>query len=117
MRRRVAAVIALVLALSPLPVVAQQGPDIGYKENIALKVGQSVVIYGFRGDCGKLPNRREISVPATKTSKIAFGRDGWRLSKRCGGKTPAVELVFTATAVGREAIKIQGDDIRIRVSQ
>lgn len=99
-----------------VPTVAgAQGREIAWQRQAELKVGQSMVVYGYRGDCGQRPDPAQVRVPATKTGTFSFGKMGVRQSNRCGGTTPAIELVFTATAPGRETIKVQGDEIRIRV--
>ena len=97
------------------PVVALDGPEIPWVRDVSLNVGESQVIYGYRGDCGQAPVLSSVRVPATKTGKISFGKKGWRNSNSCGGETPAMQLVFTATQKGREQIKIQGDTIKINV--
>lgn len=97
------------------PLAAQSGPDIKFREKVTLSVGESVVIYGYRGDCGALPAAGDIDLPSPKTGTLSTGRDGFRQSKRCNGKTPAVEIIFTATTPGREKFEIQGDGISVRV--
>ena len=103
----------LVLAL-PTGAFAQ-GAEISWRKDVNLKVGESMVVYGYRGDCGQRPDLSQVRVPATRTGQFSFGQMGVRQSNRCGGTTPAIELVFTATAPGRETVKVQGDEIRIRV--
>ena len=104
MKQTAIAAICAIFTLSATSLMAQQGPKIGFEKNVSLNVGQSLVIYGYRGECGSLPSRNAVQVPATKTGKITFGRDGWRISKKCGGATPAVELVFTAVSPGRGSV-------------
>lgn len=93
------------------------GPEIKWQRQVDLRVGQSVVVYGYRGDCGAYPGNGEIRVPATRTGNFTLGRKGWRNSGNCNGPTPAVELVFNATQPGRETVEIQGDPVQIRVSR
>jgi len=92
------------------------GPEIKWQRSVNLAVGQSTVVYGYRGDCGRLPKSGAIRLPSAKTGHFTLGRKGWRHSGRCKGPTPAVELVFKATTPGRETIRIQGDPVRINVA-
>ncbi|AZL57804.1 hypothetical protein EI545_02475 [Tabrizicola piscis] len=102
-------------ALSAMPIAALADTEIDYRERVTLKVGQSVVVYGFRGDCGKLPTSDQIDLPVLKTGKLSVGKPGKRVSKRCNGMTPAVQIIFTAETEGREKFELQGDDISVRV--
>lgn len=97
------------------PLAAQQGTEIKYRERVTLGTGQSVVVYGIRGDCGKLPTAAQIKLPKLKTGTLSVGKEGFRKSKRCNGNTPAVEVIFTATAPGRETFELQGDSVSVRV--
>ena len=103
------------LALLAAPLAAQSGKEIKFRDKVTLSVGESVVIYGYRGECGALPADGDIELPSPKTGTLTTGKDGFRESKRCKGKTPAVEIIFTATTPGREKIEIQGDGISVRV--
>lgn len=103
------------LLLAPAPLAAQSGPEIKDRERVTLDVGESVVIYGYRGDCGALPTAGQVELPVLKTGTLSTGRNGKRNSKRCNGMTPAVEIIFTATTPGREVFELQGDDISVRV--
>jgi hypothetical protein len=104
---------ALVLCCLPLSALAEN--NIPYEERLTLEVGQSAVIYGHRGDCGQLPTADQIELPALKTGTLSVGEDGQRRSRSCGGLTPAVEIIFTATTPGRERFEIDGDDFSVRV--
>jgi len=97
------------------PLAAQSEGEIKYRERVTVEVGQSVVVYGYRGDCGQLPTAGQVELPTLKTGKLSTGKAGIRTSKRCKGKTPAVEVIFTATTPGRETFELQGDDISVRV--
>jgi len=109
---------ALLLAgISGEATAQTSGPQIKWQREVNLTVGQSMVVYGFRGDCGSYPASNSIRVPATSTGNFTLGRKGWRNSGNCNGPTPAVELIFNATSPGRETVRIQGDPVRIRVSQ
>jgi hypothetical protein len=105
---------ALALGLSAIAFAAQ-AKDIPYREKVTLEVGQSVVIYGHRGECGQLPTAAEIDLPALTTGTLSVGNAGQRKSKSCKGITPAVEIIFTATSPGREKFEIDGDDFSVRV--
>ncbi len=94
---------------------ADTANDIPHQKSLTLQVGQSAVIYGYRGDCGALPGPGDVKVPALKTGKLSIGKPGQRNSRKCGGVTPAVEIIFTATAPGNDSFKLQGDPIRIKV--
>ena len=111
-RLTLAAALAL---LCPAPLAAQSLPEIDYRERVTLNVGESVVVYGYRGDCGELPTPDQIKLPTLKTGTLSTGNPGQRMSNRCGGRTPAVEVIFTATTPGRERFELQGDDISVRV--
>jgi hypothetical protein len=54
--------------------------------------------------------KSEVKAKTYKTGKISFGKLGARNIKHCGGKTPAMEVIFTATAPGGEAMVLDGDD-------
>jgi hypothetical protein len=102
----------VVLATASL---ADTANDIPHQKSLTLQVGQSAVIYGYRGDCGALPRPGDVKVPALKTGKLSIGKPGQRNSRKCRGVTPAVEIIFTATAQGSDSFKLQGDPIRIKV--
>jgi hypothetical protein len=106
--------LACILLLAATPLAAQE-VEIKYRERVTLNVGESVVIHGYRGECGALPAPAEIKLPALKTGTLSIGREGVRNSNRCDGKTPAVEIIFTATTPGRETFEVQGDDVTVRV--
>ncbi len=100
------------LALA-LPAFAQATID--YEKRVTLKVGQSAVIYGYRGDCGKAPAAGQVELPATNTGTLSLGKLGMTNSNNCGGRTPAVEIIFTATTPGRETFELNGDQVSVRV--
>jgi hypothetical protein len=103
-----------VLIVLSLPFAAQ-AEDIPFVGKINLDVGQSIVIYGHRGECGALPTDADIDLPTLETGTLSIGKAGQRKSKKCNGMTPAVEIIFTATAPGREKFEIDGDDFTARV--
>ncbi len=107
------ATVALLALAAPL--AAQSTKEIKYRERVTLDLGESVVVYGYRGDCGALPTSGQVELPQLKTGTLSTGKDGIRKSKRCNGMTPAVEVIFTATTPGRETFELQGDEISVRV--
>ncbi|MEL6522725.1 MAG: hypothetical protein AAFQ66_17285 [Pseudomonadota bacterium] len=77
---------------------------------VKMKVGQSKVIWGWRGECGKRPNGVDRSrTRATKLGVLSNGKWGVFKSRTCGGWTPAVEIIFTARKKGSEIITTQFD--------
>ncbi len=106
---------AAVLAVAAVPLSAQSSKRIDYQKSVTVSVGQSVVVHGIRGDCGKLPAKGDITLPALTTGKLSVGAAGIRRSNSCGGDTPAVQVIFTATTPGREKFEVQGDPISVRV--
>ncbi|MEM1351386.1 MAG: hypothetical protein AAGF27_03530 [Pseudomonadota bacterium] len=84
---------------------------------VSMKVGQSKVIWGWRGECGKRPDGVDPNrTRATELGVLSNGKWGVVKSRACGGWTPAVEIVFTAKKKGREVITTQFDqEIRIIV--
>lgn len=105
--------LGMAFALTALPAIAQSTID--YVERVNLKVGQSAIIYGYRGDCGKKPTASQVALPATNTGTLSLGKIGVTNSNRCGGRTPAFEIIFTATKPGRESFELNGDKISVRV--
>jgi hypothetical protein len=108
--------VALALCTTALPALADTSNQIAYRESLTLKVGEAAVVYGYRGDCGALPVAGQVRVPALKTGALSIGKPGVRESRRCNGITPAYEIIFTATAPGRESFELQGDRIRVVVT-
>ena len=107
---------ALTLAAGAgMPAFAETGPKIEYQSKVTLKVGESVIVHGIRGDCGKAPAKSALKVPASKTGKFSIGKLGWRESGKCNGATPAVQVIFTAVTPGKETVKVEGDAIKITV--
>ena len=75
---------------------------------VKMKVGQSKVVWGWRGECGKRPGNVDRNrTRATKLGVLSNGRWGVTKSRACGGWTPAVEIVYTAKKKGRETITTQ----------
>ena len=84
--------------------------------SVELKVGQSMVVNGYRGECGKRPTN--VDPKRTRTTKrgvLSNGKWGVVKSRTCGGWTPAVEIIFTAQTKGRETIEVAGTKIKVVV--
>jgi len=117
--------ISLVIAaaavfLSATAAFADNSNKVPYRKNVSVKVGQSIVIHGLRGECGMLPKESAVTAMEKryrdiKVGKITAGKKGVRNSASCGGRTPVVEAIFTAQQKGRVKIDLFGDIISIRV--
>lgn len=106
----------IVSLLAALPAFAGDADNpIAGKSKVTMNVGQSAVIWGWRGECGKRPkgiNRNRTR--ATKLGVLSIGKRGVFRSRACDGFTPAVEIVFTAKKKGSEVITTQFDQ-KIRI--
>lgn len=110
---RIILVLGVMAANSAL---ADTDNQIPLHRSIELTVGQSMVVHGFRGECGKRPQNVDPDrTRATKLGVLSNGKWGVTNSRRCGGWTPAVEIIFTANKKGRETIEVAGESIRVRV--
>ncbi|PTX55702.1 hypothetical protein C8N43_0342 [Litoreibacter ponti] len=101
--------IASLLAAAPAFAADSDNPIKGMSE-VSMKVGQSKVIWGWRGECGKRP--KGVDPNRTRATKLGVLRNGkWGVfkSRSCGGWTPASEVIFTAKKKGREVIRTQFD--------
>jgi hypothetical protein len=84
--------------------------------DVELKVGQSIVVNGYRGECGDRPKNVDPKrTRKTKLGVLSNGKWGVTKSKTCGGWTPAVEVIFTAKKKGRERIEVAGVKIKVAV--
>ena len=109
--KRFLSAVALTIGLSPALAFAQAAiPNLN---DFRVTVGQSVVFYGFVGECGVAPTR--VQLPRLRTGTLSVGRVGQRNSRRCGGMTTAVEIIFTATQTGTEGFRINEDRFIARV--
>ena len=102
------------------PVASYEGVVAEYVRNVSLKVGESAIIHGARGDeCGPAPSWdvAEDMLPELVTGTLTDGGVGTRNSRQCGGRVPARAILFTATTAGTEQTSLYGDDIVIRVSR
>jgi hypothetical protein len=98
------------------PVSADPNNIIPAFKSIDVKVGQSVVVRGYRGECGKRPvNVDPNRTRDTKLGVLSNGKWGVTKSDRCGGLTPAIEIIFSAKKAGRETVKIAGERVKIKV--
>jgi len=109
--------LAIGTALATLPGPATAEGSIPFVDKLTLRVGESAVIHGIRGDCGKLPAKSQLKPRKLKIGTLTIGREGTRSSRRCGGLTPAVEVIFTATAPGKETFTVEGDRMRVTVTE
>lgn len=101
------------------PVASYEGITAEYVRNVSIRVGESTIIHGARGnDCGPAPTWEEATplLPTLVTGRLSDGGVGTRYSRQCGGRTPARAVLFTATSEGAEQINLYGDDIVIRVT-
>lgn len=104
-----AILMATLLAVSPAFAGDADNPIKGQSE-VSMKVGQSKVIWGWRGECGKRPTGVDRKrTRQTKLGVLSNGKWGVVRSRNCGGMTPAVEIIFTAQKKGRETITTQFD--------
>jgi len=86
------------------------------RKEVVVEVGQAMIVNGFRGECGKRPaNVDPKRTRATKLGTLSVGKWGMKNSGRCGGLTPAIEVIFTAIKKGRETIEVNGDKISVTV--
>ena len=89
---------------------------IPYNKEVTVKVGESVILTGWRGECGARPkNVDRKRTRATKLGVLSNGKWGVTKSRKCGGWTPAVEIIFTAKKKGRETVKTAGDTFSVTV--
>lgn len=108
-------ILALIFSLGSVA-YADPNNKIPTHRSVKLEIGQSVVVNGYRGDCGKRPpNVDPNRTRNTKLGTLSNGKWGVTKSRTCGGWTPAVEVIFTAKKKGRETIEVAGTKIKIAV--
>lgn len=108
--------IILVCAMFGTVVHADPNNKIPTHRSVELKVGQSVVVNGYRGKCGKRPTNVDPQrTRDTKFGVLSNGKWGVTKSRTCGGWTPAIEVIFTGKKKGRETIEVAGIKIKIAV--
>lgn len=103
-----------------LPVIDMTGQRVYWRELSEVKIGESVVIHAKRGRCGEQPPLWEETfeyLPELATGIWSDGGVGYRVSRSCGGATPARAVVFTATRPGEERFMLYEDQITIRVAE
>lgn len=97
---------------------ASRLPLIVWRPHVSLVVGESLVIHGERGDCGKPPPDWEYVLTRLPISRIGSFSDGGvvrRNSNFCRGETPARAVTFTAEKAGVEELLVLGDVMRVTV--
>lgn len=99
--------------------VDMTGQQIYYREIANLRVGESIVLHGKRGPtCGEQPPEWPDVLkylPEPNTGVWSDGGVGFRVSRACGGPTPARAVVFTATQTGVDSFRLYDDPISITV--
>ena len=116
----------LLVAITPIYMTGcsllQQDPDIEYIKplsEVALSVGESAIVDGAIGLCGRKPRSwSEIShtLPKPQTGFFSNGGFGFLESKRCAGATPVLAVKFTATKPGTENISVFGRPVTIVIN-
>ncbi len=102
------------------PVASYEGVVAEYVRHVSVKVGESSIIHGARGnECDEAPTweSAKLLLPELVTGTLTDGGVGTRQSRQCGGRVAARAILFTATRPGTEQISLYGDDIVIRVSE
>lgn len=98
----------------------EKPPLIVLRPHVSLMVGESLVIHGERGDCGKPPPDWEYVLTRLPISRIGSFSDGGlvrRNSNFCRGETPARAVTFTAHKSGVEELLVLGDVMRVTVAE
>lgn len=98
----------------------QKPPLIVWRPHVSLMVGESLIIHGDRGDCGKPPPDWEYVLTRLPISRIGDFSDGGvvrRNSNFCKGETPARAVTFTARKSGVEELLVLGDVMRVSVAE
>lgn len=92
-----------------------------WREVVELKVGQSMVVHGKRGrPCGAQPPPWPDVLKYLPELSIGVWSDGgvgFRISRACGGATPARAVVVTATRPGTEKFTLYEDPVTIHVTE
>lgn len=101
-------------------VIDMTGQRIEARQLLTLRVGESAVVHGSRGRCGEQPPSWDevfTGLPRLSAGTWSDGGIGIRVSRACGGGTPARAVVFTATHPGEEQFMLYDDPITIRVTE
>lgn len=99
---------------------ADAAPLVVYRPEVWMNLGDSRVIHAERGDCGRLPrNWRDVAVTLPPSALGTFSDGGLarRNSRFCKGVTPARAIIFTAERAGVEEFNIQGDFLKVTVTE
>jgi hypothetical protein len=93
---------------------------IKFNREITLRVGESAVIHGYRGNCGRpapsVPDTAALLPQNLAIGQLSVGTVGVRYSRQCEGVTPARRIIFTANKTGTQAVRLLGDDLTIAVT-
>jgi len=109
-------VFLLTCLLFPMIAFANSNNQIPFHKKIEVTVGQSMIVHGFRGECGERPKNVDRNrTRDTRLGVLSNGKWGVTKSRVCGGLTPAIEVIFTARKKGRETITVAGEKIKVRV--
>ena len=104
------------IGLATTPATAQNIPT---NLNVSLKVGQSTIIHGMRGQaCGApAPSwaQTAATLPNIQIGTFSDGGIGTRGSRSCGGNVPARAIRFKATKKGSQVVNLYGDLVTITV--
>ncbi|MEQ8322278.1 MAG: hypothetical protein RH946_18600 [Rhodospirillales bacterium] len=110
-------------SLPPEMIISQDpidmtGKQIYWREITELKVGDFAVIHAARGKCGEQPPSWPETVEKLPELPLGVWLDGgvgYRVSRSCGGATPARAVVFKATVPGSVNFMLYMDPITISV--
>ncbi|CAN0606776.1 unnamed protein product [Ectocarpus sp. 12 AP-2014] len=109
-------VFAIVFLLIGSSAFADSNNKIPLNREVNLKVGQSIIVHGYRGDCGERPKNVDPKrTRKTKLGVLSNGKWGVTKSTACGGWTPAVEVIYKARKKGSEIIEVRGTKIKVSV--
>ncbi|MBX3547430.1 hypothetical protein [Chelatococcus sp.] len=94
--------------------------SITFSRNIALKIGQSVIVHGIRGrtcsDGAPSWSQAKAELPSSSLGSFSDGGVGTRNSRACGGMVPARAVRFKAIRKGSEVLNIQQDPISVTIN-
>lgn len=89
---------------------AAQAEDFPVRRDVALKVGDSIVLRGLRSSCGSEQSSLE-TVRTFDTGRVVVG------SRRCGGRASMPQTVFFAERPGTEVITLRQDVVNVTVTE
>jgi len=106
------------VGVTTLP-IDMKNKQISYRQIADLNVGDSIVLHGARSMvCSQQPPEwPEVLkfLPVLSTGVWSDGGVGFRVSRSCGGATPARAVVFTATRSGMDKFMLYEDPITVTV--